>query len=138
SSGRRRGRPDKAACSCAPDIRRDGVVLRQHFLCIQRLAKNRAAYKPSSDRGLRASSYGVARRRGASPFPEDAGRHQKKCSRKYAPDSALFFWYWPSTTSPMRCTRSPSESFSSRESQSLPHRTLMTFHPPPRKIASSS
>src|SRR5438132_4561700 len=27
----------------APDIRRDAVVLRQHFLCVQRLAKNRAA-----------------------------------------------------------------------------------------------
>ena len=62
----------------------------------------------------------------------------KKCSRTNAPPLATYSWYSPSTTSIMRRWSAPVWSALSRASQSLPQITLMTFHPAPRKIPSSS
>ena len=50
----------------------------------------------------------------------------------------MYFWYWPSTTSPMRLTSRPVSSSSSSGSQSSPQITLITFQPAPRKMPSSS
>ena len=56
----------------------------------------------------------------------------------YAPPATVYFWYSPSTTSPMRRASKPSRSCASSGSQSEPHSTLITFQPTPRKTASSS
>ena len=53
----------------------------------------------------------------------------------YAPDLTVYFWYSPSTTSPMRLTSRPSVSWASSGSQSPPQMTLITFQPAPRKAA---
>jgi adenylate cyclase len=47
-------------------------------------------------------------------------------------------WYSPSTHSSMRFSRMPSLSWDNNRSQPVPQITLMTFHPGPRKLASSS
>ena len=62
----------------------------------------------------------------------------KKCCRWYSPVETEYFWYWPSTSSPMRRAMSPSGSRASSGSQSEPQITLMTFHSAPRKTVSSS
>ena len=53
--------------------------------------------------------------------------------------STAYFWYWPSTTSPMRLTSRPSLiARPAADPSRCPRCTLMTFQPAPRKIASSS
>src|SRR6185437_6902607 len=51
----------------------------------------------------------------------------KKCSRTNAPDSDLYVWYSPSTTSIMRRISAPVLSRANNASQRLPQTTLMTF-----------
>ena len=56
----------------------------------------------------------------------------------YAPDSTAYFWKCPSLVMFIWLTRTPSVSWASSGSHSLPQMTLMTFQPAPRKIDSSS
>src|ERR1700738_239569 len=67
-----------------------------------------------------------------------SGYLPKNSLRTYAPSRALNAWYSPSTHSSMRLRSNPSLSRASSASQLLPQMTLMTFHPAPRKSASSS
>ncbi len=56
----------------------------------------------------------------------------------YFPDSTVYFWNSPSTVVFILFTSTPSTSRASRSSQPRPQITLMTFHPAPRNVASSS